>query len=143
NFAGEAAGPVSAPSSVFTNETRLSGSPNGTGFSSTALTTEKIAVLTPMPRVKAAIAVTVKPGLSRNILSACFRSLTSECIGDPRTDDRAPVVPRRGQTSSSVTEARNGNERSLVRRWAPRSAERAAAAGLLGDAPILLLAEAM
>ena len=41
----------------------------------TALTTEKIAVFTPMPSVSAAIAASVNAGLCANIRSECFRSL--------------------------------------------------------------------
>jgi hypothetical protein len=39
--------------------TTRSGSGNGTGFRSTALTTEKMAVFAPMPRASAAIAAAV------------------------------------------------------------------------------------
>ena len=44
------------------NMTRRSGSGNGTGFSNTALTTEKIAVFAPMPSARAATAAIVKLG---------------------------------------------------------------------------------
>ena len=81
NFAGEDAGfvlPVALL--LFISRTKRSGSANGMGLSTTAFTTEKIAVLAPMPSVSAATAVAVKPGLSRNILSACFRSWRRVCI---------------------------------------------------------------
>ena len=45
------------------------------GFSSTALTTEKIAMLTPMPSVSAASAVAVNSLFSRNMRQACLMSL--------------------------------------------------------------------
>ena len=57
--------------------TTRSGSGTATGFSSTALTTEKIAVLVPMPSVSAATAASVKAGLCANIRSACFKSCKS------------------------------------------------------------------
>jgi hypothetical protein len=60
---------------VFTNCTSVSGSGNGTGFRSTAFTTEKTAMLTPMPSVSAAIAVAVNSLFSRNSRQACLMSL--------------------------------------------------------------------
>ena len=51
-----------------------SGSGNGAGFSRTESTTEKIAVLVPMPSASAATAAAVKPGLCRNVRKECFRS---------------------------------------------------------------------
>src|SRR5258706_3871289 len=75
NFAGEAAGPAIAPSLVFTGITSVSGASYGIGFSSTALTTEKIAMLTPMPSVSARTAVAVNTGFSRNDRQACLMSL--------------------------------------------------------------------
>jgi hypothetical protein len=63
------------------NSTRRSGSGTETGRSRTALTTEKIAVLTPIPRVSAATAASVNPGLCANIRSECFRSLKNVSIG--------------------------------------------------------------
>ena len=62
------------------NMTRLFGSGNGTGLSSTAFTTVKIAVFVPMPRVSAATAAMVKPGLRRNIRSEWVRSLKKPSI---------------------------------------------------------------
>lgn len=47
--------------------TILSGSGAATGFRRTRLTTEKIAVLVPMPSVSAARAVRVNPGLRRKV----------------------------------------------------------------------------
>src|SRR5690606_10407462 len=123
NFAGDATGPAGLPLALFMIETIRSGSSNGIGFSSTALTTEKIAVLTPMPSISAASAVNVKPGLSRNPLSACFRSSSSVLIRVTRD--------RRAACSCAGREAR--------RRASPRSETRAAR--LLGDLPVLLLAE--
>ncbi len=54
--------------------TNRSGSGTEAGLNSTAFTTEKIAVLVPMPSVSAATAASVKAGLWTNIRSACFRS---------------------------------------------------------------------
>ena len=48
---------------MFRNITSRSGSGNGAGFSSTELTTEKIAVFVPIPSVRAATAAAVKPGI--------------------------------------------------------------------------------
>src|SRR5262245_19396588 len=66
NFAGEAAGPEPC-ADVFMNSTSRFGSGYGTGFSSTAFTTEKIAVFTPIPSARAATAATVNAQLCRNI----------------------------------------------------------------------------
>ena len=60
--------------------TTRSGSATATGFSSTALTTEKIAVLAPMPSVRAATAARVKAGLCANMRKECFRSLMNASI---------------------------------------------------------------
>jgi hypothetical protein len=73
--AGDDAGPPATPLFVFTNCTRESGSAYATGFNNTALTTEKIAMLTPMPSVNVAIAVAVNSLLSRNSFHACLMSL--------------------------------------------------------------------
>src|SRR5688572_27100091 len=79
-LAGEDAPPTEVPLFVFTSCTSVSGSGNGTGFSSTALTTEKIAMLTPMPSVSAAIAVAANSLFSRNMRQACLMSLVSVSI---------------------------------------------------------------
>ena len=50
--------------------TRRSGSANGSGRSTTVLTTEKIAVFAPMPSASVSNAMSVKPGVFTNILSA-------------------------------------------------------------------------
>ena len=52
---------------VLMKKTMRSASGNGSGRSRTALTTEKIAVLTAMPRVSAATAANAKAGLCTNI----------------------------------------------------------------------------
>src|SRR5437867_4389285 len=65
--------PATVPG-VFVNSTNRSGSGNGAGFSNTELTTEKIAVLVPIPSVRAATAAAVKPGLCRKIRSECRMS---------------------------------------------------------------------
>src|SRR6476646_1757942 len=57
--------------------TTLSGSGTATGFSRIAFTTEKMAVLAPMPNVSAATAARLNAGLCTNIRSACFTSLSS------------------------------------------------------------------
>src|SRR6185503_14711566 len=80
-LAGDAAGPVGEPLSAFINWMSVSGSGNGTGFKSTALTTEKIAMLTPMPSVSAASAVAVNSLFSRNIRHACLMSFVIVSIG--------------------------------------------------------------
>ncbi len=51
-----------------------SGSGAATGFNNTRLTTEKMAVLVPMPRVSAARAVRVKAGLRRKVRKEWRRS---------------------------------------------------------------------
>jgi hypothetical protein len=56
------------------NTTIRSGSGNDTGRSRTALTTEKMAVLAPMPSVRAATAASENAGVCQNIRSACLRS---------------------------------------------------------------------
>ena len=68
------------PAAMFMNITSRSGSGNGTGFSSTAFTTEKIAVLIPMPSVSAAIAAIVNAGLRGNSRSECAKSLKNASI---------------------------------------------------------------
>src|SRR5882672_12764313 len=73
NFVGDAAGPEPF-GDVFMNATMRSGSGNGTDFSRTVLTTEKIAVFAPIPSVSAAMAATVNPGVCRNMRSECLRS---------------------------------------------------------------------
>ena len=62
NLAGDAAAPDPC-GEVFMKITRRSASGKGTGRSMTALTTEKIAVLAPIPSVKAAMAASVNAGL--------------------------------------------------------------------------------
>ena len=59
------------------NITIRSGSGKGAGFSRTELTTEKMAVLVPIPSVRAAMAAAVKPGLCRKMRSECLTSWTS------------------------------------------------------------------
>ena len=49
---------------------RRPGSGNGSGLSSSALTTVKTAVLTPMPTASVISATTVKPGVFRSIRNA-------------------------------------------------------------------------
>src|SRR5688572_17459651 len=57
----------------------------GSGRSRTAFTTEKIAVLTAMPRVSAATAAKAKAGLCTNMRRACLTSRTVVSImSDPR-----------------------------------------------------------
>ena len=62
------------------NMTSRSGSGNGTGFSNTAFTIEKIAVFAPMPSASAAMAVAVNALLCLNIRMECFRSLKNVSI---------------------------------------------------------------
>src|SRR4051794_27901176 len=78
---GDAAGPAIAPSFVFMGMTSVSGDSNGIGFNSTALTTEKIAMFTPMPSVSASTAVDVNTGFSRNDRQACLMSLPRVFMG--------------------------------------------------------------
>ena len=73
NFAGDAAG-VEPSGYAVMNATIRSLSGNGSGLSTTALTTEKIAVLAPIPSVSAATAAAVKPRFCQNIRRACFTS---------------------------------------------------------------------
>src|SRR5262249_45281322 len=62
---------------VCQTRTRRSGLGKGRGSSSTALTTEKIAVLAPIPRASTATAARAKPGLLASSLSPCRRSCAS------------------------------------------------------------------
>src|SRR4249919_1537033 len=62
------------------NITTRSGSGTATGLSSTAFTTEKIAVLAPMPSVRAATAARVNAGLCANMRRECLKSLTNASI---------------------------------------------------------------
>src|SRR4051812_49141749 len=71
------------------NTTTRSASGTAIGFSSTALTTEKIAVLAPMPSVSAATAARVKAGLCANMRSDCLRSRRKDSILDLR---RGPLL---------------------------------------------------
>src|SRR5687767_15118043 len=103
------------------NITTRSGSGTATGFRRTALTTEKMAVLAPMPSVSAATAASVKAGLCANIRTECLRSLRKASMGGldaagcgfvvatvdlqagefrdglPRFHDERPGVPRLGE----------------------------------------------
>ena len=79
NFAGEAAGPEPC-GEVFMNNTMRSGSGTATGFSSTALTTEKIAVFAPMPSVSAATAASVNAGALIRVRMVYRRSLSSSSM---------------------------------------------------------------
>src|SRR5262249_53271585 len=94
-------------------ETSRSGFLNGSGRSRTALTTLKIAVFAPMPRLKVITATTVKPGLLRNMRAAYRKSCQSVCITcsrsnsirldvnhnlQPLSDDASPVVNSKVQT---------------------------------------------
>src|SRR3954471_11135392 len=63
------------------NTTTRSASGTAIGLSSTALTTEKIAVLAPMPSVSAATAARVKAGLCANMRKECFKSFTNASMG--------------------------------------------------------------
>ena len=56
------------------------------GLRRTALTTEKIAVLTPMPSASAEMAAKVKAGLLANIRSDCLKSWKRVPIGWLRDD---------------------------------------------------------
>src|SRR5580700_2968938 len=58
----------------------LSGSGAATGFNKTRLTTEKMAVLAPMPRVRAARAVRVKEGLRRKVRREWRRSARKDIV---------------------------------------------------------------
>ena len=77
NFAGEAALPSPA---VIAGTTRRSESGTRSGFSSTVLTIEKIAVFAPIPSASPATAVMVKPGLLRNMRIECFTSAEKASI---------------------------------------------------------------
>jgi hypothetical protein len=55
--------------------TTRSGSGTATGLSKTALTTEKMAVVAPIPKVSAAIAARLNAGLWANMRRECLRSL--------------------------------------------------------------------
>ena len=75
NLAGDPAAKPLPLALVCRKTTSRSASGNGSVFSSTALTTEKIAVLAPIPRASAATAASVNPGLRRNRRSECRVSL--------------------------------------------------------------------
>ena len=64
--------PGSSPS--LWNKTSRLGSVTGSDRRSTWLKSEKMAVLAPMPSASEAMAISTKPGLRRNVLSAKRRS---------------------------------------------------------------------
>src|SRR6266850_5797556 len=87
NFAGEA--PGSDPCrDVFIKNTTRSASGAATGRSRTAFTTEKIAVLAPMPSVSAAIAASVNARALISVRSAYFRSFSSPSMTPPMSNAR-------------------------------------------------------
>ena len=126
NFAGERPA-VDALRRRRLNITRRSGSGNGTGFSSTALTTEKMAVLAPMPSASAATAAAVKPRLCPNIRSECRRSLKKLfnhggpelCVGL----GTIATMTRKGTEAPRPGAARSGRGES-ERGWGPASSEK-------------------
>src|ERR1017187_7941823 len=75
----EAPGPLPCEDDV-SSTTMRSGSGKARGLSRTVLTTEKMAVLAPIPSASAEIAVAVKPGLWRSIRKACLRSIQKVSI---------------------------------------------------------------
>src|SRR5262245_12877862 len=77
SFVGETLVPNTALSRRICSWTMRSGSGKGTGFRTTALTTEKIAVVVPIPSAIAVTAVTANTGLVRNTRNACLRSSSS------------------------------------------------------------------
>src|SRR5688572_5507497 len=106
NFAGDEAGPPCPSRFMLMKNTMRSGSGNGSGFSRTALTTEKIAVLAPIPRANADTAAAVNTAFWRNIRSACLRSCrkssteSSAVTGMPARTLRHPHI-RFGWTSGA------------------------------------------
>src|SRR2546427_7802329 len=62
------------------NMASRSGSLNGNGRSSTALTTLKMAVFAPMPSASVSTATAVKPGFFSNCRMANFRSFITQCL---------------------------------------------------------------
>src|SRR5580698_8235455 len=73
------------PSAVLhCSETMRSGSGYESGWSRTALTTEKMAVLAPMPRASVRMATSEKPGLLRRLRRPYFRFWRSESMDTPR-----------------------------------------------------------
>src|SRR4030081_1257500 len=60
--------------------TSRSGSLNGNGRSSTALTTLKIAVFAPMPSASVMTATAVNPGFFKSWRKANFRSFMAQCL---------------------------------------------------------------
>src|SRR6516164_8844082 len=81
NLAGDAAGPPGPRGDVLMKTTTWSESGMPTGLRRTAFTTEKIAVLAPIPSVIAATAASVNAGLCQNIRSECFKSLKKDSMG--------------------------------------------------------------
>src|SRR5580704_28237 len=65
------------------NQTIRSVSGKVSGLSRTVLTTEKIAVVAPMPSASAATAAMVNPGLRTSARKACFNSFKICCICSP------------------------------------------------------------
>src|SRR6185503_10653657 len=76
---------------VFMKNTRRSGSGKGTGLSRTVLTTEKIAVFTPMPNASAEIAAREKLGFRKRVRRACLMSAI-----------RMSTVPLDGETRKTA-----------------------------------------
>src|SRR5271169_1924040 len=73
--------PIGGPSGRAVPKTTIrSGSGAETGFSRTELTTEKMAVLAPMPSARAATAVAVNAGVWRKIRREYLRSLRKASV---------------------------------------------------------------
>src|SRR5580693_4691075 len=74
------------------SETMRSGSGYERGWSRTAFTTEKMAVLAPMPRARVRTAITVKPGDFRRLRRPYFRFWIKESMDTPRVRRRLAAL---------------------------------------------------
>jgi|SRR5436853_4367104 len=92
NFASDASG-THPSGAVVMNTTRRDGSGYGSGVSNTVLTSEKIAVLAPMPTASVRTATRVNPGFVRHVRSAYSKILAY------RIQERGGALPSCLRTS--------------------------------------------
>src|SRR5580700_10303674 len=104
----------------------------GRGRRSTALTTEKIAVLAPMPKARRRTAVAEKPGLRRRIRKPSRRSETKlrmgKCSpGSPSIRDALVTLIRDEQNGQSVS---GGGQVGTRQNWELRLAKTRSTCGM-------------
>jgi hypothetical protein len=105
--------------------TSRDGSRYGSGRSSTALTTEKIAVFAPMPSASVSTATAVKPGFLRIVrtpnLTSCIRVSTKPppftSLHASFTRVQLPKLPLAARAASSGVMPRRTFSSARIRRW--------------------------